>query len=92
VVIPDFAISVANKEIVIPVRIDVLKPGTGAITDIDIQSSVFKYLFQRLVDFGTRLQGLIKAGGSIENPGRVKALKKTIARILTVIREEEISI
>jgi large subunit ribosomal protein L29 len=37
----------------------------------------------------TKLKTTIKAGGSLENPGRVRSLKKTIARILTVIREEE---
>ena len=37
----------------------------------------------------TKLKTTIKAGGSLENPGRVRTLKKTIARILTVIREEE---
>jgi large subunit ribosomal protein L29 len=37
----------------------------------------------------TKLQTMIKAGGAIENPGRTKVLKKTIARILTVINEEE---
>ena len=37
----------------------------------------------------TKLQTMIKAGGAIENPGRTKILKKTIARILTVINEEE---
>lgn len=35
-----------------------------------------------------KIKTMIKAGGSVENPGRVKALKKTIARILTVINEE----
>ena len=50
---------------------------------------------RRLEEYRTELSKvntMIKAGGSIENPGRVKALKKTIARILTVIREEEISV
>ena len=37
----------------------------------------------------TKLQTMIKAGGAIENPGRTKVLKKAIARILTVINEEE---
>jgi large subunit ribosomal protein L29 len=37
----------------------------------------------------TKLQTMIKAGGAIENPGRTKVLKKTIAKILTVINEEE---
>ena len=35
-----------------------------------------------------KIRTMIKAEGSVENPGRVKALKKTIARILTVINEE----
>jgi len=35
-----------------------------------------------------KIRTMIKAGGSVENPGRVKALKKTIARILTVKNEE----
>jgi ribosomal protein L29 len=28
--------------------------------------------------------------GHIDNPGRIKVVKKTIARILTIMREEEI--
>jgi large subunit ribosomal protein L29 len=36
----------------------------------------------------SKIMTLIKAGGSVENPGRAKALKKTIARIETVIHEE----
>jgi large subunit ribosomal protein L29 len=38
----------------------------------------------------SKLRTMISAGGAVENPGRVKALKKTIARINTVIREEEL--
>jgi len=48
---------------------------------------------RRLGEFRTelsKLRTMIKAGGSIENPGRVKALRKAIARILTVMREEEL--
>jgi large subunit ribosomal protein L29 len=37
----------------------------------------------------TKLKTMIKAGGAIENPGRTHVLKKTIARILTVINEED---
>ena len=50
---------------------------------------------KRLEEFRTELSKvntMIKAGGSIENPGRVKALKKTIARVLTVMREEELAL
>jgi large subunit ribosomal protein L29 len=49
---------------------------------------------RRLEEFRTELSKvntMIKAGGSIENPGRVKALKKTIARVLTVMREDELA-
>jgi large subunit ribosomal protein L29 len=48
---------------------------------------------ERLQELRTELikiQTTIRAGGAIENPGRVKSIKKTIARILTVTNEEEI--
>jgi len=31
---------------------------------------------------------MVKAGGSVENPGRIKELRKVIARILTMEREQ----
>jgi large subunit ribosomal protein L29 len=37
----------------------------------------------------TKIQTMIKAGGAIENPGRAKVLRRAIAKILTVINEEE---
>jgi len=36
-----------------------------------------------------RLKTMVKAGGSIENPARVRELRKTIARILTINSEPE---
>ena len=36
-----------------------------------------------------KVRTMIKAGGAIENPGRPKVLRRTIAKILTVINEEE---
>lgn len=36
----------------------------------------------------SKIRTLIKAGGSIENPGKSKALKKAVARIETIIHEE----
>ena len=36
----------------------------------------------------SKIKTLIKAGGAVENPGRAKVLKKAIARIETVIKEE----
>lgn len=38
----------------------------------------------------SKLRAMIRAGGAIENPGRVKALRRTIAKLLTVMREEEL--
>ena len=38
----------------------------------------------------SKLRTMISAGGSVENPGRVRALRRTIARLLTVVREEEL--
>lgn len=38
----------------------------------------------------SKLRTMISAGGSVENPGRVKALRRTIAKVLTVMREEEL--
>ena len=46
---------------------------------------------ERLQELRTELikiKTMIRAGGSVENPGRVKALRKTIARIMTVMNEE----
>ena len=36
----------------------------------------------------SRLKAMVRAGGSIENPGRIRELRRTIARILTVMGEE----
>jgi large subunit ribosomal protein L29 len=38
----------------------------------------------------SKLKTMIHAGGSVENPGRVRELKKTIARLMTVMWEEEL--
>ncbi len=46
---------------------------------------------ERLQELRTELikiKTMINAGGSVENPGRAKALRKTIAKILTVMNEE----
>lgn len=39
-----------------------------------------------------RLKTMIKAGGTVENPARIKAIRRTIARLLTIQREEELGI
>jgi large subunit ribosomal protein L29 len=50
---------------------------------------------KRLSDIRTellRLRTMIGAGGTVENPGRVQALRKAIAKILTVDHEEALGI
>ena len=37
----------------------------------------------------SKLKTMINAGGSIENAGRVRELRKTIARIMTINKELE---
>jgi len=47
---------------------------------------------QKLVELTTELtkmKTMIKAGGAVENPGRARALRRTIARIMTVANEGE---
>lgn len=37
-----------------------------------------------------RLKTMVKAGGAIENPARMRELRKTIARVLTIEHEERL--
>jgi len=36
-----------------------------------------------------RERAVVSSGGSLENPGRIKELKRTIARILTIVKETQ---
>jgi large subunit ribosomal protein L29 len=50
---------------------------------------------QRLVDLRielARIKTMIKAGGAVENPARVRELRKTIAQILTIENENKLGI
>ena len=50
---------------------------------------------KRLGDLRTellRLRIMIMAGGTIENPARVKELRKAIAKILTIEQEQKLGI
>jgi large subunit ribosomal protein L29 len=50
---------------------------------------------KRLGDLRTellRLRIMIKAGGTVENPARVKELRKAIAKILTIEQEQKLGI
>lgn len=49
----------------------------------------------RLVQYRQQLMELksqLSAGGSIDDPGKIKGIKKTIARLETIKREEELKI
>jgi len=35
-----------------------------------------------------RLRSLVRSGGALENPGKIRAVKRDIARIKTSLREE----
>lgn len=37
-----------------------------------------------------KMVATVKSGGAVENPGRIRELRRAIARILTVEREEQI--
>jgi large subunit ribosomal protein L29 len=50
---------------------------------------------KKLNEFRTellRLKTMVKAGGTVENPARIKELRKAIARILTVENEQKLEI
>ena len=64
----------------------------------DIRAMSSKERREKLAELRTelaRLKTMVKAGGSIDNPSRVRELRKTIARILTIetleqrVEEEE---
>lgn len=39
-----------------------------------------------------RLKTMTKAGGAVENPSRIKEMRKTIARILTIEHEQKLNL
>lgn len=56
----------------------------------EIRSISHEERIKRLNEFRTellRLKTMIKAGGNVENPARIRELRKTIARILTIENE-----
>lgn len=40
----------------------------------------------------SQLRAMIRAGGALENPSRVKELRKAIARVMTVQNEEDLGL
>jgi len=57
----------------------------------DIRSMPSEERKEKVIELRTelaRLRTMVKAGGSIDNPSRIRELRKTIARILTIETEE----
>lgn len=63
------------------------------LKDIDSMSSEerAKKLTEMRADL-TRMKTMIRAGGAVENPARIRELRKTIARILTIENEKRLGI
>jgi large subunit ribosomal protein L29 len=50
---------------------------------------------KKLGEFRTellRLKTMVRAGGTVENPARIKQLRKTIARMLTIENEQKLGL
>jgi len=50
---------------------------------------------KKLGEFRTellRLKTMVRAGGTVENPARIKQLRKTIARMLTIENEQKLEL
>jgi len=57
----------------------------------DIRAMSSKDRKKKLTELRTelmRLKTMIKAGGSVENPARIRELRKAIARLLTIENEQ----
>ena len=58
----------------------------------EIRGMSTEEMLERLKEFRTELaraRTTAAAGGSLENPARIRELKRTIARILTIIKEKQ---
>jgi len=56
----------------------------------EIREKSSEDLLKRLSELKTelvRMRTMVEAGGAVENPSRIRDIKKTIARIQTVINE-----
>jgi large subunit ribosomal protein L29 len=61
------------------------------VKDIRAMSSIERK--RKLLELRNELMKMVatvKSGGAVENPGRIRELRRAIARILTVEREEQI--
>lgn len=57
----------------------------------DVRAMSSKDRKKKLTELQTelvRLKTMVKAGGAVENPARIRELRKTVARVLTIEHEE----
>ncbi|MFX1450211.1 MAG: 50S ribosomal protein L29 [Promethearchaeota archaeon] len=60
----------------------------------EIRKMKYEEKEQKLIELRAELskqRALIAAGGALENPTKARLLRRTIARIITIMKEEEIS-
>lgn len=64
----------------------------GILSANDIRKMKYEEKERKLIELKAELskqRALIAAGGALENPTKARLLKRTIARLLTIMREEE---
>ena len=61
----------------------------------DIKGMSAEERVEKVSEFGAelaRLKTMVRAGGAVENPARIRELRKTIAKILTIENEDKLGI
>jgi large subunit ribosomal protein L29 len=61
----------------------------------DIKSMSAEERIEKVTEFRAelaRLKTMVRAGGAVENPARIRELRKTIAKILTIENEAKLEI
>lgn len=64
----------------------------GILSASEIRKMKYEEKEHKLIELKAELskqRALIAAGGALENPTKARLLKRTIARLLTIMREEE---
>jgi large subunit ribosomal protein L29 len=55
----------------------------------DMSQEEIKLKLQELRGELARERALVSSGGSLDNPGKIKELRRTIARVLTILKETQ---
>jgi len=57
------------------------------LTEAELQSKLFEYQKELNTE-----RGVLAAGGRASNPGKLKQLRKSVARVLTIVHERKLGI